>query len=202
MALEHVPRGPERPLDSRAWPPGLSPAGVLMCTCYPPVGFTVHARGPKQESTNMLRNSRRRNLPSCCLCVPLVPRDLYVRVSDLLRNKEVQEQIHKMAKIAEDGEALLGQTGADRPLNFESSLLPVLWGVLAGHSPDSHAARRTEAIGIPHGLSVCILRTGGSWLQPVGLRHLRTRPGGAGRRRASRGGAGAGSGRACARRDG
>ena len=104
MALEHVPGGPERPLDSRAWPPGLSPAGVLMCTCYPPVGFTVHARGPKQESTNMSQQSKEKSAE----LLPVRssgPGDLYVRVSDLLRNKEVQEQIHKMAKIAEDGEA-------------------------------------------------------------------------------------------------
>ena len=32
------------------------------------------------------------------------PGEQYVRVSDLLRNKEVQEQIHKMAKIAEGSE--------------------------------------------------------------------------------------------------
>lgn len=100
MALEYVPAGPERLLDSRAWTPRVSALRV----CHPPVGFAVYARGPKQESTNMSRQSKEKSvelLPVRSSC----PGDLYVRVSDLLRNKEVQEQIHKMAKIAEDGEA-------------------------------------------------------------------------------------------------
>ena len=72
-----------------------------MCTCHP-VGFTVYARGAIQESSNMSRQSKEKSVES----IPVHssrPGELYVRVSDLLRNKEVREQIHKMAKIAEGG---------------------------------------------------------------------------------------------------
>ena len=74
-----------------------------MCTCYPLAGFEVYARGPIQESSNMPRQSKEKSVEA----IPVRssrPGELYVRVSDLLRNKEVQEQIHKMAKIAEGGE--------------------------------------------------------------------------------------------------
>ncbi len=42
------------------------------------------------------------------------PGDLYIRVSDLLRNKDAQEQIRKMAEIAEAGETR-GKRGPTTP---------------------------------------------------------------------------------------
>ena len=67
------------------------------------MGFEVYARSPKQQRDNMSRQSEEKSVES----IPVRssrPGELYVRVSDLLRNKEVQEQIHKMAKMAEGGE--------------------------------------------------------------------------------------------------
>ena len=62
------------------------------------------ARGQKKESSSMPRPPKEKSAESMPVRSSR-PGEQYVRVSDLLRNKEVQEQIHKMAEIAEGSEA-------------------------------------------------------------------------------------------------
>lgn len=78
---------------------------MLVFTRYLSAGLHGCARDPKLESTNMPRQSKEKYVE----LLPVRssgPGDLYVRVSDLLRNEGVRKQIRKMAEIAEGGKPL------------------------------------------------------------------------------------------------